>query len=133
VLRVTDHKTGKARAEEGFIVGGGEYLQPVLYGLAVEQALGRPVASARLFYCTAAGGFTERAVALGPMERRHGLEVLEIIDRAVGQGFLAPVPREGACQWCDFRDVCGPNEELRAARKPRIAATDDLEELRKLP
>jgi CRISPR/Cas system-associated exonuclease Cas4 (RecB family) len=132
-LRVTDHKTGRARAVEGFIVGGGEQLQPVLYGMAVEQALGRSVESARLFYCTAAGGFAERAVALGPMERRHGLEVLEIIDRAVGDGCLAPVPREGACRWCDFREVCGPNEERRSARKPRIGATDDLEALRKLP
>jgi len=132
-LRVTDHKTGRARAKEGFIVGGGEMLQPVLYGMAVEQALGAPVVSSRLFYCTAAGGFTERAVSLGPMERRHGLEVLEIVDRAVEAGFLPPVPREGACQWCDFREVCGPSEELRAGRKPSVPPLEELRELRRLP
>jgi CRISPR/Cas system-associated exonuclease Cas4 (RecB family) len=130
---VTDHKTGRARAKEGFIVGGGEMLQPVLYGMAVEQALGARVVSSRLFYCTAAGGFTDRAVSLGPMERRHGLEVLEIVDRAVEAGFLPPAPREGACQWCDFREVCGPSEELRASRKPSVPGLEELRALRNLP
>jgi len=132
-LRVTDHKTGRARAKEGFIVGGGELLQPVLYGMAVEQALGATVVSSRLFYCTAAGGFTERSVSLGPMERRHGLEVLEVVDRAVEAGFLPPAPREGACRWCDFREVCGPSEELRASRKPSVPGLEELRALRKLP
>jgi ATP-dependent helicase/nuclease subunit B len=34
--RVTDHKTGKNRTQEGLVVGGGEVLQPVLYSIAVE-------------------------------------------------------------------------------------------------
>jgi RecB family exonuclease len=32
-LRVTDHKTGKARVPEGAMVWGGQPLQSVLYGL----------------------------------------------------------------------------------------------------
>jgi hypothetical protein len=40
-LRVTDHKTGRARTEEGVVVGGGEALQPILYGLALERATAR--------------------------------------------------------------------------------------------
>ena len=39
LLRATDHKTGKARAQEGVVVGGGEHLQPVLYALACERLL----------------------------------------------------------------------------------------------
>ena len=49
-LRVTDHKTGKARAKEGFVIGGGKFLQPVLYGLACEKLLGETVESGRLSY-----------------------------------------------------------------------------------
>ena len=40
-LRVTDHKTGRARWPERMIVAGGEALQPLLYGLALEAATGQ--------------------------------------------------------------------------------------------
>ena len=63
-LRVTDHKTGANWTKPGMVVGGGEVLQPVLYALAVEAALKRPVTESRLFYCTAKGGFAERVVLL---------------------------------------------------------------------
>jgi CRISPR/Cas system-associated exonuclease Cas4 (RecB family) len=129
---VTDHKTGKVRAKPGVIVGGGEVLQPVLYGMAVEQALGRPVTASRLSYCTAAGNFTERSVAVDETARRHGLEVLEIVDRAIELGILPPAPKERVCAWCDFRPVCGPWEHRRIARKP-AAPLADLEKLREMP
>jgi len=59
--RVTDHKTGKARADKETIVGGGKYLQPLLYGLACEELLDGNVESGRLYYCTADGGYEESA------------------------------------------------------------------------
>ena len=131
-LRVTDHKTGKNRHRAELVVGRGEVLQPVLYGLAVEQALGRPVETSRLFFCTVDGMFTTRPVALGESQRRRGLEAIEVIDRALETGVLLPAPREGACRWCDFRAVCGPWEETRVGRKDasRLA---DLEALRRMP
>ena len=46
-LRVTDHKTGKARVPEGAVVWGGQALQPVLYALAAEALLDAPVESGR--------------------------------------------------------------------------------------
>ena len=125
-LRVTDHKTGRARTPEGVMVGGGEALQPVLYAMALEIALGRPVEAGRLFYCTLAGRYEERIVPLDAHARRSGREVLEIIDRAVEQGTLPPAPREGACQYCDFRTVCGPDEERRIARKDQRPLADVL-------
>ena len=131
-LRVTDHKTGKNRHRAGLVVGRGEVLQPVLYGLAVEQALGRPVETSRLFFCTVDGMFTTRSVQLGESQRRQGLEVIEVIDRALEGGALLPAPREGACRWCDFRPVCGPWEETRAGRKD-AARLADLEALRRMP
>ncbi|HEY7288039.1 MAG TPA: PD-(D/E)XK nuclease family protein [Vicinamibacterales bacterium] len=117
VLRVTDHKTGKNRSNKDLIVGGGATLQPVLYSVAIEQGLGRPVVEGRLFYATTAGAYAEHSIKIDDYARRQGLEVLEIVDRAVESGFLAPAPAERACTWCDFRPVCGPREAQRTGRK----------------
>ena len=116
-LRVTDHKTGRARWPERMIVAGGEALQPLLYGLALESATGQTVHEGRLWFCTAAGEFAERSVPLTETTRRIGLEVLEIVDRAVEHAALAPYPKAGACEWCDFKVVCGAGEERRTGRK----------------
>jgi CRISPR/Cas system-associated exonuclease Cas4 (RecB family) len=132
-LRVTDHKTGRNRTQEHLVVGGGATLQPVLYGLAAEQILGKTVKQARLAFVTTVGGFTEREVSLREAERRSGVEVLEIIDRAVEAGSLPPAPRDGACGFCDFRPVCGPLEERRFRDKPRDEGViADLIALRRL-
>ena len=131
-LRVTDHKTGKNKTADRMVVGHGEVLQPVLYGLAVEQVLGRPVAESRLFYSTLSAGYGVRSVSLDDTARRHGAEVLSIVDRAVEDGVILPAPRRGACTWCDYRVVCGPWEETRARRKDDTKLVD-LQALRRLP
>ncbi len=132
-LRVTDHKTGKNRTTIATIVEGGRVLQPVLYAVALEALTGQTVDEGRLSYCTAAGGFTERRIALDDPIRRRGLEVLEIIDRAVEHGTLAAKPGavagHAACEYCDFRAVCGPDEPSRTTRKP---AVPDLDALRRM-
>ncbi len=63
-LRVTDHKTGKNRTTPATIVDGGRVLQPVLYAVALEALTGQTVDEGRLSYCTSAGGFTARPIAL---------------------------------------------------------------------
>jgi CRISPR/Cas system-associated exonuclease Cas4 (RecB family) len=132
VLRVTDHKTGKDRTKEGLTIGGGEILQPVVYSLVVEQMTGKSVYESRLSFCTAAGGYRVRTVPLSSRSRDAGLEALTIIDRSIELGFLAPAPRDGACAWCSYAAVCGPNEEQRVARKPDEPLRD-LHELRSRP
>jgi CRISPR/Cas system-associated exonuclease Cas4 (RecB family) len=131
VYRITDHKTGKNRSKKDLIVGGGAVLQPVLYSAAIEQGLGVHVTEGRLFYCTTAGGFAEHPIPINDYTRRQGLEVLEIVDRAVEQGFLVAAPAERACTWCDFRPVCGPREEERIKRKAKDRLAD-LEALRSM-
>ena len=131
-LRVTDHKTGKDRTKDTLVIGQGQTLQPVLYSSAVEEITGKPVDESRLFFCTSAGGYKVRPVALTAQTRRMGIEALEIIDRAIELGFLAAAPNAGACGWCDFRPVCGPHEEARVARKPGEPLRD-LIELRARP
>ncbi|MGE0816438.1 MAG: PD-(D/E)XK nuclease family protein [Vicinamibacterales bacterium] len=133
-LRVTDHKTGRNRTTPATIVEGGRILQPVLYAVALEALSGEPVAEGRLSYCTTAGQFTTRTIAIDEPIRRRGLEVLEIVDRAVEHGTLAAKPgrlgEHPACDYCDFRPVCGPNEPSRTSRKPPVA---DLDALRRMP
>ena len=132
VLRVTDHKTGRDRQKDTLMIGGGAVLQPVLYSLVVERITGKPVFESRLFFCTSAGGYKVRPVALNANSRHAGIEALEIVDRAIELGALPTAPAEGACAWCDFRAVCGPHEERRVARKP-LDQFRDLIELRSRP
>jgi hypothetical protein len=52
------------------------------------------------------------------------VHVLEAIDYAVGNGLLPANPREDACQYCDYRPICGPYEEQRVKRKPKDPRLD---------
>jgi ATP-dependent helicase/nuclease subunit B len=131
-LRVTDYKTGGNFTRPGLVVGRGEMLQPVLYGLAMEHLLAARVVESRLFYCTRVGGFSERVVPLSGEARGRGPEVLAVIDRAIATGFLPAAPRPRACGICDFRDVCGPHEETRVTLKDQ-ARLDELSALRGWP
>jgi ATP-dependent helicase/DNAse subunit B len=131
-VRATDHKTGKARAEEGMVIGGGHHLQPVLYALACEELLDEPVESGRLYYCTAAGDYAKVDVPLDERARDHADRMVRTLDAALAEGFLPAAPDRDACTWCDYLAVCGPNEERRVRVKPpnRLVA---LNELRVLP
>ena len=133
-LRVTDHKTGRNRTKSGeTVVEGGRVLQPVIYGMALEALEpDQTVYSGRLSFCTTAGGFTQHEIPLLSDSRRRGLEVLEIIDRAVAGGLLAARPSADACLMCDFTIVCGREEERRTRRKETTLFAD-LDALRKLP
>ncbi len=132
-LRVTDHKTGKARVRRDAVIAGGEALQPVLYALALEKL--HPdtrVAAGRLYYCTLAGGFEDRVVPLDRTARRSAEQVARVASAAIDDGFLPAAPREDGCRYCDYQVLCGPNEE----RRTRIKPTSDLRslsELRGLP
>src|SRR4030095_16886841 len=131
-LRVTDHKTGKAWVKEGVVVGGGQVLQPLLYALACERLLAGRVTAGRLYYCTATGEYAERVVPLDTAGREAVGAVVAVVDDALRQGFLPARPMSRACEYCDYRRVCGPYEEIRTKRKPpdRVA---ELARLREMP
>jgi CRISPR/Cas system-associated exonuclease Cas4 (RecB family) len=130
-LRVTDHKTGRNRSRQDMVIGGGETLQPVLYSVAVEHGLKQRVETGRLYYCTTAGGFGEHRIAIDAYARGQGILALTIVDRAIELGRLPAAPRKDACRWCDFRPICGSDEEARVAKKP-AALLADLHSLREL-
>jgi len=110
------------------IIGGGQHLQPVLYALACEKLLDEPVESGRLYYCTSDGGYEERIVALDDFSRDRAALVVKNVGQALSEGFLPAAPEKDTCKWCDYRPVCGPNEERRVTNKPK----KPLEELKRL-
>lgn len=130
--RVTDHKTGKARAEKETVVGGGKHLQPLLYALACQKLLNGKVDAGRLYYCTADGGYEDRVVQLNDETTQIVGQVLSTIRQGLVDGFLPAAPDKDACRWCDFLAVCGSSEESRVKNKPRDRLIQ-LKALRNLP
>ncbi|MCM3873292.1 MAG: PD-(D/E)XK nuclease family protein, partial [Pyrinomonadaceae bacterium] len=131
-FRATDHKTGKARAGKDTVVGGGKYLQPLLYALAAKKLLNQRVESGRLYYCTADGGYEERVVLLDEFNLQTVTAVLTTIRQGLADAFLPAAPEEGACGWCDFLAVCGGFEETRTSNKPGDRLVQ-LKRIRELP
>jgi ATP-dependent helicase/nuclease subunit B len=136
-LRVTDHKTGRVRAERDLIIGGGKTLQPVLYALAAERILGKPIEAGRLYYCTAAGGYEERVVTIDDAARAAATEMTTIVGQALADGFLPAAPDTRECDYCDYRRVCGPYEHTRvehktAAKSDAYRRLDSLRRLREM-
>jgi CRISPR/Cas system-associated exonuclease Cas4 (RecB family) len=132
-LRATDYKTGRAQVSGGHaVVNGGRTLQPVLYALALEKLFpGAPIEAGRLYYCTSAGGFEAVPIPLDDQARRSADTVAKVIGKALSEGFLPAAPEAGACEYCEYRAVCGPYEELRTGRKSP-ERLHDLRALRKL-
>jgi ATP-dependent helicase/nuclease subunit B len=116
MLRVTDHKTGKAPEKIPAYTGGGKVLQPMLYALAAEKLLGATVESGRLFYATQRGGYQQIGITVSARSRAFVAKLLQDVDAAIEGGFLPPVPEKDACGMCDYQAVCGPYEEQRAGR-----------------
>ncbi|MGC2443374.1 RecB family exonuclease, partial [Candidatus Binatus sp.] len=131
-IRVTDHKTGKVRAEKNFVIGGGKTLQPVLYALAAESVLKEKIYAGRLYYCTAAGGYEERVVEINDEARAASRKFVAIIKEALTAGFFPAAPDDRECDWCDYKRVCGPYEERRSKIKP-AARLKSLKTLREMP
>ncbi len=135
-LRATDYKTGRARAEPGNIIGGGRHLQPVLYALVLEKLFpGEPVKEGRLFYTTQIGEFLSVPTELNAASREAFGLVARTLRSALETGFFPAAPDEGECTYCQFRSLCGPEEErrLRTTRKGLRAELKDLRTLREMP
>lgn len=122
--RATDYKTGKIRAKQDEdVIKGGAILQPVFYALTLEQVLAKDGKSAvvdggRLAYCTFQGGFANIDMKLDDVARGAAATVGRAVGSALEHGFLPAVPAEGECKYCDFKQVCGPYEEIRTHAKP---------------
>ena len=141
-LQVTDYKTGKASIEparDHRILFGGRALQPVLYALALEELAGERVGTGRLYYATGRGRFRDVVVDTGSDEARDALSrFIEYLDEAIRLGRFPAAPyRKGfftACDWCDYRSICGPRPRFHHRRKPKRArALAPLNAVRAMP
>ncbi|HKQ69921.1 MAG TPA: PD-(D/E)XK nuclease family protein, partial [Polyangiaceae bacterium] len=131
-LRASDYKTGKARANEGTIIGGGETLQPVLYALTLEKLFPTArIEAGRLYYCTSNGEFKAVSIPLDDEARGAADLVAKTIGGAVKSGFLPAAPAARGCEWCDYKAVCGPYEEMRTSKVKRQDKLTALHQLRK--
>jgi ATP-dependent helicase/nuclease subunit B len=121
LIRVTDHKTGKADVDPDQIIAGGTSLQPLFYALAAEKLFAGEgeISCGRLYFCTSRGGFVTLEVALDDPARAAAIQVADAIGAAIADAFLPAYPDKGECARCDYQMVCGPHEERRVARKPR--------------
>ncbi len=120
ILRVVDHKTGRA--------GSADLLQPALYALALEKILGEPVSFGRLYYATIAQNYAVTEVPINDFTRQRTAHTLRVIDAALRDGFLPAAPREDACKRCEYLPICGPYEEERIAEKSQ----PELKQLKEL-
>jgi len=131
-LRATDYKTGTP-PETNVVVGGGRHLQPTLYSLVLEQLFPeREVTSGNAFYCTTKGQFLRNEVALAEPARAAAAAVHQTIESAFQEGFFPAAPTSEACDFCEFRRICGPYERQRVERKDP-SKLEPLLKLRALP
>lgn len=102
------------------MIDGGQILQPVLYALALEKILpNATVAGGRLYYCTFAGEYKDVVFPLNAVARESAKVVADAVGGSLKDGFLPAIPDKGACRYCDYRGVCGPDEEVRTRKKKR--------------
>jgi CRISPR/Cas system-associated exonuclease Cas4 (RecB family) len=131
-LRATDYKTGTP-PESNAMVGGGRHLQPTLYSLVLEQLFPHSqVSGGNAFYCTTKGQFSRTEVALAEPSRSAAATVHRTIEAAFQEGFFPAAPLDNACDFCEFRGICGPYERERVERKDPTRL-EPLVQLRALP
>jgi ATP-dependent helicase/nuclease subunit B len=118
--RVTDYKTGRVPYPQPTAVGGGSHLQPLIYALAAEAIVGKPVAGGRLHYATMRGTYKDIFIPLSNSNKAALLKVLDGIDASIRNGFLPAAPKKDACVNCDYIPVCGPYEEDRTKKKSPV-------------
>ena len=132
-VRATDHKTGRAPQHRRLVIGGGEALQPALYGLVLAKLFpDLTVDSGRLYFCTERGGYSEEIVPIDDEARAAVALMAATVTGALTHGFLPAAPGKDACTYCDYKTVCGPYEQQRAQTKDR-RRLEALVELRRHP
>ncbi len=115
-LVLRDYKTGRAPRDDGRVFRGGAQLQIPFYVLAAERLWpDTPVVEAFLDYVD--GG---RQVGFDPALVRSDTfrRLLRGLVEAIAQGLFVQEP--GACEWCDFTAVCGPQPLLLRRRAHKL-------------
>lgn len=122
-FEVWDYKTGGTYGvEEGRGLRGGRQIQPALYAAAVEALLDRcgekgKVSRSGYFFPSAKGRGRRIAEALDPKELGRVLTVLFDLLR---DGAFPHASDPDACNYCDFRAICGDVKRASAQSEKKI-------------
>jgi len=117
-LVLRDYKTGRAPKDDGRIFRGGRQLQIPFYILAIEKILPEETVTEAFLDYVDAG----RQVAFSPEVARSNAFrdlLVSLVDLIAGGVF---VQEPAACDWCDFKPVCGPRGLLQ--RRQEIKRAD---------
>ncbi len=132
-FKVVDLKTGRCKIPQIYRLARGEALQPILYALAVQNALGGPVQESRLDFMTLRGNFSRSSLSDIGEARDLLYEALEGLQKAMQLGHLPAHPKLDGCRYCDYQAVCGPQAAQRARSKGLGPVTAAVEEWRQMP
>lgn len=132
-LRVIDLKTGRAKIPRDYRLAHGEALQPVLYALAVQNALQAPVSESRLDFMTLRGQFSISRLSAIDEAAKLLYQALHRLQEGMRAGHLPAHPKPDGCRYCDYTAVCGPHAQLRGAAKGLSPATEVVEWWRQQP
>ncbi len=131
-VRVTDYKSGKYKWQDEDEFKGGRNVQLAIYILAAASAYPKHVVTeSRYYHCTAYGRFKTKRIEGTDTARETLKHILVTLDDTVRAGVFAPIADD--CEYCDYLDICGPQKEMRAARKkgdPRLAAFYRMREVK---
>lgn len=131
-LRATNYSCSQAPQPSPEYVGGGTHLQPLISAMAAEAVLQQNNSLGRTYYSTHRGGFRVVEVPADETAKKHLRSVFTAVQAAVEDGFFPAAPRKGACEHCEYRRACGPQEGHRSTRKDQDRL-QSLFSLRQLP
>jgi len=132
-LRVVDLKTGRSKIPQDYRLARGEALQPILYALAVQEALGAPVLESRLDFMTLRGHFLTSPLSEIGEARELLYQALDGLQAAMQAGNLPAHPKLDGCRYCDYQSICGPQAGMRSRCKGLGPVTAAVDEWRQMP
>ncbi len=132
--RVIDYKTGRKSGKPNTFAGG-TALQLPIYILAAQMLRpNRRAVGAEYAFATERGGFSSVEFTREALDARmNDLErIIVTAEQCIQNGIFIATPHKDRCRYCDFKDVCGANQDVIFERKkgdPAIAGLLEMAEI----